>query len=265
MRIIGDNPLQALNRVRKHLLLNGSVIQTNTWQDMEGPPPMLEFINLSAIFPMADRLSKASLFCMCDREWAFEHFEERVSGEPYNPPPSHTKWQKQGSAAEHMSRQDPSKYSHTYPERLWPKSIMPSGIRFNPGDLHDAVELLANNPTTRQCYVPIWFPEDLNAATQGERVPCTLGYHFMVRNNKIQCFYPIRSCDAVRHLHNDFFFANALTLWIRKQVGLDSEGIEIGNMHFVCSSMHCFENDRWTLEQLVKKGEEKLEDYKDTF
>jgi thymidylate synthase len=231
--------------LRKHLLDHGETIKTSRWQDKKNPPEFLEVLHAHFIAKMEQTMEKASEATKASQPWAREHFEERVSGEPMNPPPSHSMWLSQ---TENHFYKD-GKFSHSYPERMWCDQQQ-DGIRFKFGNLSDAVDLLSSDPTTRQCYVPIWFPEDLSAAKQGQRVPCTLGWHFLLRNGALHCSYHMRSCDAVRHLHNDLYFANCLTIWMNDQCGL---GAEIGDLHFSATSLHCFSNDRYSISQLIKK------------
>src|SRR5262245_41328374 len=75
------------------------------------------------------------------------------------------------------------RFSHTYMTRYWPKGLS-TGIEFTPGDLMDIARLLVREPYTRQAYLPVWFPEDTGAVEE-QRVPCSLGYHFMLRDFKL--------------------------------------------------------------------------------
>src|SRR3954468_15378336 len=91
------------------------------------------------------------------------------------------------------------------------------GIRYDYGDLQDVVDMLVRSPYTRQAVLPVWFPED-TGAVHGERVPCTLIYHWMLRDGRLHCFYDIRSCDFVRYFRDDVYFAMRLTQWLIEQV-----------------------------------------------
>jgi thymidylate synthase len=196
--------------------------------------------------------------------WAEDHFLERVSGEPLNPPPSEAWWPfaQQGNAAHKKAE----KFSHTYPERMWPKHAgdieaahgelsahgdwcINKGIRFAYGDLADVVEMLRKTPMTRQAFLPIWFPED-TGAVHGERVPCTLGYHFQVREGRIFITYYIRSCDIVRHMRDDVYMAARLAQWVAAQ--LPDLMIERGELTMHIANMHCFEGDRAMLQMKVR-------------
>ena len=244
MNTIRQRNLKAgLKGLRKTLLYQGYEIKTDSWQGTDDPPVFLEILHANLIAPMYLDKKQASEELGAAQPWADVHFEERTGGEPLNPPPSHTMWLK--DTDKYLS--EGKAFSHSYPERMWAPST--SGIRFNTGNLGDAVQLLISDPTTRQCYVPMWFPEDLVAANMGERVPCSFGWHFMLRDDELHCSYHMRSCDVVRHLHNDLYFANCLVMWMIEQANLDAKP---GYLHFSSTSLHCFANDRFALEQLIK-------------
>lgn len=233
---------EGLKLIRKRLLDHGYEIQTERWQGKENPPVFLELLHADILAPMSTDISQLSGSLKATQPWADVHFDERVGGVPLNPPPSHSMWLK--DTDQYMSGKA---FSHSYPERMWCPTDM-DGIRFKFGNLGTAVQLLKKEPNTRQCYVPMWFPEDITAAVDGERVPCTFGWHFMLRGKELHCSYHMRSCDAVRHLHNDLYFANRLTLWMIEQAGLDASP---GWIHFSSTSLHCFVNDRYALSKLV--------------
>ena len=185
--------------------------------------------------------------------WAEDHFQERVSGQPLNPPPSNEWWPfaQQGNE---VHKQD-GKFSHTYPERFWPRYTGDGkanlGIRFLYGDLDNLVDLLRKNLGTRQAYLPVWFPEDLWAAQAGERVPCTLGYHFLLtlhdKDFKLDIEYHMRSCDFVRFFTDDAYMAARLLQWVCNRVL-----VEPGDLYMNIGSFHCFVDDKLTLENYRK-------------
>jgi len=230
-----------LRGLRKALSEKGYVIKTERWQGGTDHPEFLEILHADLLCPMSKNAQEASDLLNATQPWADTHFDERVSGIPYNPPPSHVMWLK--DTDKYLMDKE---FSHSYPERMWCDNTT-DGIRFKWGNLDTAVELLKKENTTRQCYVPMWFPEDLTAALQGERVPCTFGWHFMLRHGYLHCSYHMRSCDVVRHLHNDLYFANRLALWLIEKAELDAVP---GMLHFSATSLHCFELDRYTLDNL---------------
>lgn len=212
-------------------------------------------------------------------DWAEEHFGERVGGVPVNPPPSHNRWPWSRHNGNHQNGEQ-QQFSHTYPERMWPRRAGAGqyssmgvsrpdnhGIRFAYGDLQDVVDLLVRSPLTRQAYLPIWFPEDTGAAHR-QRVPCTLGYHFLIRNGQLSCRYYMRSCDLVRHFTDDVYLAGRLMQWVTTQINEQTNGITYpvsrevaqdagiltpGLLTMYISSLHAFTGDQWRLKQIAKK------------
>jgi len=224
-----------VKKLRDQLLHEGVTIQTSSWQGTKSPPAMIEILHVSEKIPMLDNAKDISDAVNAKQPWANIHFKERVGGVPMNPDPSHIMWA--SSTTDYLA--DGEKFSHTYSERLWSKDLH-SGIRYDIADLNTLVQVLIEDPDTRQAYLPMFFPEDLSASLLGERVPCSLGWHFIIRNGKMDCFYPMRSCDAMRHLHNDLYFANKLVLWVIEKTGIQ---VKPGTLHFVATSLHCFATD----------------------
>lgn len=147
-------------------------------------------------------------------------------------------------------------FSHTYPERFWPKyaggaELPRRGIRFEYGDLDDVIERLIQNPLTRQAYLPIWGQEDTGAPAK-ERVPCTLGYLFMIRNRKLHVTYHIRSCDFMRHWRDDVYMAVRLGQWISTRPGLLEHQLEMGELTMHIGSFHIFEGDRAMVKHMLR-------------
>ncbi len=204
--------------------------------------------------------------------WAEDHFQERVSGKPLNPPPSEAWWPyNQNRNAAHKMQKDgtAAQFSHTYPERFWPKYAGDNphdifgnnwGIRFALGDLADVVALLRRSPATRQAYLPVWFPED-TGVVHGERVPCTLGYHFLIRNNQLHCWYYMRSCDLMRHFPDDVYMAGRLMQWVCQELtevprcSHDDQFRDLmpGVLTMNISSLHTFEHDDYALRQAASR------------
>ena len=194
--------------------------------------------------------------------WADEHFEERVGGQPLNPGNSWKNWP-WGNSADKFRVHD-GQFDHTYMERFWPKRAgLPyngivhrsqvsidypngaphEGIRFEYGDLNDLVNHLANDPLSRQAYLPIWFPED--GTCKGRR-PCSLGYHFLMRHDHLHLTYGIRSCDLVRHWADDCYLAVRLLIWVLdslRKLKPEWENVKPGLYTMHIASLHCFVND----------------------
>jgi hypothetical protein len=238
--------------------------------------PLMATIELQDVVidvKVPEDISEWAAIVDCNQPWAENHFQERVGGVPLNPPPEEANWPyaQQGNAAHKKDE----KFSHTYPERFWPvhagfphpereKTATHWGIRFKYGDLNDLIQVLVKNPRSRQAYLPVWFPEDLTAARRGERVPCTLGYHFMLHpDGKLHCTYHMRSCDIVRFFKDDVYMAGRLLQWVCNQLnqaygpknpeaGAQAEGYaKPGKLRLTISSLHCFVGDKMLLTQMA--------------
>ena len=237
-------------------------VHTEKWQgkEIKNDPKytMIETLNLSFSCQMSSDLKEIGEQIKPNFAWADEHFEERVSGLPLNPPPSHVRWPyAQKNNAEFGGLE---KFSHTYPERIWPKfaSDIPnskmSGIRYEYGDFNDVVELMSREPFTRQAFLPIWFPEDTGSVT-GERVPCTIGYHFIRRGDWVHVVYYIRSCDFFRHFRDDIYLCAKKVFWlIEKLREKDPENwnhIKPGMLTMHITSLHAWASEKSLLKKIM--------------
>lgn len=253
-----DTPysFQALRSAISDQLRNAPRIQRGTWQtmDVSGSDAHItrELINYTLFYSVPESIAELIDQVQPDMPWAEEHFLERVGRDPVNPPPSHVDWPHHGSNVRaHLESNGGEQFSHTYPERFWPKRVgmlahhtgrVNAGVRFEYGDLDGVVNQLVTNPYTRQAVLPVWFPEDTGATDR--RVPCSLTYHFMADEDmRLHVWYSLRACDFVRHFHNDVYFAARLLQWVIDEC--DTAGVEFkaGNLNMTISSLHAFEGD----------------------
>ncbi len=199
--------------------------------------------------------------------WADDHFLERVCGFPVNPGVQWENWP-WGVSADKF-RDDTGKFGHNYMERYWPKeagkvndpTLTPSdhvcgtfdqggmyplrGIRNQYGDLADLVKSLAAKPLSRQEWFPIFYPEDVGDVIDG-RKPCSLGYQFWVREGQLHVYYPMRSCDFMRHMQDDIYLTTRLLLWVLgmcRDIDPAWDKVTPGTFTMHCTSLHIFAND----------------------
>lgn len=245
--------------LREQMMARGMPVDTGQWQSQDDVPMTqtreLTFVRFDLDVP------STAIELAADVEpnlpWAEDHFLERVSGFAYNPPPSAASWPfAQAGHEDHTD--DHGRFSHTYPERLWPYGMNPSAPNDylaltlhntaaigELGDLDNLVRLLQDHRHTRQAFIPIWWPCD-GMMAGALRVPCTIGYHFMIRDDRLHCHYFMRSCDMLRHLRDDIYMAGRLMQWISEQLPHTTPG----RLTMNCTSMHVFEGDM----QLFKAG-----------
>lgn len=97
--------------------------------------------------------------------------------------------------------QEGKHWSYTYAERMV-------------GMLEVLATDLYYHPDTRRAFWPVFHPEDAFRANAKTRIPCTLGYDFMIREvngvPQLLCFYIMRSSDYDTFLLSDLFFASRL-------------------------------------------------------
>lgn len=253
------------------LLERGERVDTGTWQALKDVPQTktIELRNVVLHIELPPTQSEWVQHVEPNTPWAEDHFLERVGGEPLNPGEQYKNWPwYKGNVETHKPQ---GAFSHTYMERFWPREAgdwkpwgqidplpgeqAPHGIRYRYGDLNDVLDLLAREPYTRQAYLPVWFPED-TGAHHGERVPCTLGYHFLLREGKLHCTYFIRSCDFIRYFRDDIYMAGRLVQWVIEQLqernrpAFAWDPIVPGTLTFHCCSLHVFEGpDEATLRR----------------
>tara|TARA_A100001037_G_scaffold306306_1_gene350590 strand:- start:2596 stop:3309 length:714 start_codon:yes stop_codon:yes gene_type:complete len=127
---------------------------------------------------------------------------------------------------------DSGEFAYSYPERL-------------EGNVEAITRHLIKNPESRQLWVPIWWNhEDHVNRDEGHRVPCSLGYHFMMRNYKLHMHYVMRSCDFYKHWAKDVILAiaygDAIIQALKNSV---KEPVELGSFSHTIFSLHGFAKD----------------------
>lgn len=271
---------EVIKQARYQLLYRSNKVHSARWQgvDIANKPEMATHEVTHVSFAVALDEIKVPSTCI-DRDlgflrddikpnlpWADDHFLERVCGAPINPGVEWENWPYGKSAATFL---EDGKFNHNYMERYWPKhagvvkkptyrwkdydtelyleheGVLPHrGIKYEYGDLDDVVELLASDPYTRQAYLPVWFPEDTGGGSK--RAPCTIGYHFLMRDEKLSINYEIRSCDFVRHFRDDLYLTVRLLLWVLQECRKrDSrwDDVSVGKFYMQIGSLHVFRND----------------------
>jgi len=226
------------------LYKNGQEVKPLKWQSTEVEHPMIEITQRFYQMKMPSNITILQSQTKADQPWAEDHFQERVSGQPLNPGNQYYNWPYYDHGKDNdRFREGDKQFSHSYMERYWPPRDL-KGIRYNYGDLDHLVERMKKDPLTRQAYLSVWYPED--QVDIGERVPCTLGYHFMIRDNRLHCTYLIRSCDIRRHFKNDIYMTIRLAQWVKDKLEMD---LQMGNLNMWIGSLHA-----WSFERTMLKN-----------
>jgi thymidylate synthase len=107
------------------------------------------------------------------------------------------------------------------------------------------LDALEENPDSRQLILSIWDrQEDIYGLGGAKRVPCSIYYQFLLRENKLHIIYAQRSADAYNHLGNDIWLAYRLmeymVMEIRERTGRD---IRNGYLYHNIGSLHVYRKD----------------------
>lgn len=212
---------EAINEIRRDLKEMGIRVSTKSVQNIniEDNPDyeMLEVQNYTYTVT-APTLESIPLK---NPQWCQAEFEERISGKDLNP----------GNAFrlryEYWSRflRPEGNFDYTYPERM----------RFT---LRRVIDCLKMDLNTRRAYLPIFEPMKDLPQYFDQRIPCSLGYHFLFRQGKLQMTYLLRSSDFFEHFSNDVWLARRLQMYVAEKVG-----VLPGTFSHWIGSLHCFQKD----------------------
>lgn len=104
------------------------------------------------------------------------------------------------------------------------------------------VEILKKDPDSRRAVVPIYGKED--AGLDSKDIPCTIGFQFLIRNNKLDMIVNMRSNDIFLGFPYDTF---NFTMW--QEYAACKLNIKIGTYTHIANSLHFYEKDR---EKIIK-------------
>lgn len=165
-------------------------------------------------------------------------FRDRVSGKATNPGKS---YQYRKGLWQEFLHDD--KFAYTYSERIAPQ-------------LQTILEELQKNPESRQAIITIHSnicPEvnlisvrsnsvsksqDLHYMGGGGRVPCSMYYQVMVREEKVDLIYTMRSCDFLVHFPVDISLALLIQDWFA-----DNLELKTGTFTYFAGSLHAYHKD----------------------
>ena len=98
--------------------------------------------------------------------------------------------------------------------------------------------LLRKDHSTRRAVISLWDHADLDVADRVQDVPCTVAWHFLVRQGGLHMFCMMRSNDVWLGFPYDSY-VNSCILWLLA----DSLGLSIGAYTHFTSSMHLYEKN----------------------
>lgn len=220
----------AFNEIERDLAELGVKVHTESWQgkdvrEVEGFST-LELVNYAYTVSVPQSLGVLDQAINPTQPWADVEFQERISPDHINPGQAfHLRpevWNP------HLKHDDDPRttrahyFDYTYNERLQ--------------QLPQLIELLRAEPLTRRAYLPIYWEDDVGLF--GKRVPCSLGYHFMYRQDALNITYTMRSADFLTHFRNDVYLACRMLHHVAHEVDLP-----VGSFTHFINSLHVFEKD----------------------
>lgn len=132
-----------------------------------------------------------------------------------------------------MSKKENDKFDYTYSER----------INYS-RQLDNAIAALKDDEHSRRAMIMIFKPEDtMESSGFQTRIPCSVSYQFLIRNNKLMVLYYIRSNDYFKHFAIDIWLTQAIQEYIWTQLQDTYPGLKIGPLNYYAGSFHAYHED----------------------
>jgi thymidylate synthase len=223
MRIY-QSTIEAAKELARELKEMGIQYQSTTVQDkFVGDNPdfiTLELTGYSYCINQWEDLDDLIDHMELNREWVYAEEDERLGFDITNKNPGYA-WKKNKSFWEQFLRD--GFFSYSYPER-WQAQVP------------YIIQELKLRPNTRQAVMSFYeSTKDMMNWGGRDRVPCSLTYHFLIRDGKLNLIYTQRSCDYALFYGSDVFLTIRLLDYVAKQVG-----VECGSFFHQIGSLHCF-------------------------
>ena len=128
-----------------------------------------------------------------------------------------------------------TKFDYTYSERMhW--------------QFDNIVKALKADKHTRQAVLQVFQCEDDNAKFGGDsRIPCSLNYQFLIRNNRLHIIYHMRSNDYFGHFPIDIWLAAELLPEMIARLSVYPD-LKPGSLTYFAGSLHAYQ---WDLKNWV--------------
>ena len=164
-------------------------------------------------------------------EYCEQEYLDRIDSSRLNPGNSYKirmdLWQKL------MSKEVAGKFDYTYSERL-----------NSYGQLSNVIDTLKEDEHSRRAMVMVFYPEDsVESGGFETRVPCSISYQFLIRNNKLMVLYYIRSNDYFKHFAIDIWLTQAIQGYITNQLKDRYPKLKCGALHYYAGSFHAYNED----------------------
>ncbi|MFX0132541.1 MAG: thymidylate synthase [Candidatus Hodarchaeota archaeon] len=225
------NCLEMIKEVERDLFEMGITYQSQTVQDKDvSKNKYFKTIELAGYSYKILEPEKAKIKQMIDYifkkeknilDWIEQEFNERINPLLFNPGEAYKLY-----ALWNEYLHD-NKFSYTYNERIRDQ-------------LDNIIKILEHNKNSRQCVITIYDKHlDINNIGGIKRIPCSMYYQLLIRQNYLYLIYNMRSCDFLKHFALDVALAIKLQLYIKSKI----KGINLGNFTHFIGSLHAFRGD----------------------
>jgi hypothetical protein len=253
---IYKNLYECVSETERNLWEMGIEVPLKTMQNkvVEGDPKLgmtkeLMGVTFQILEPLQEiekaylHIFKESHPAIINLDWVDAEFKERISEIPINPGEA---WKIRRDIWEEFLIEDefdkPNKYfDYTYSERY-------SACN----QLQRIIEYLKKDRNSRRAILNMFigpdftveqddsgsFPGDLVGLEKRRRVPCSVTYSWLYRNEKLNIFYHMRSSDFYTHFVNDMQLTALLNQYVSKQIG-----VEPGILTVYINSLHAYYKD----------------------
>jgi thymidylate synthase len=222
MRIYVDFKKEALGEIKRDLVEMGIKIHPKSYQDkiVEHDPAFdtLEIQNYTytVINPRTEDLTPT-------QPWADAEFRERITRPPVNPGEA---WELRKEVWTEFRCAD-GKFGYNYPERF---------AQYD--QIERIIKRIKVDPDSRQLFLAVYQPSDIQYMGGVSRIPCTIGYQIQIRSGLLHLTYIQRSCDFATHYNNDVYLAVMMQRYIAEKTGY-----RVGRFTHFVMSLHLFKKD----------------------
>lgn len=215
------------HEIKRDVIKRGKWVHTGRMQDKDTEHNddynTKELMNYSfALLNVANLESVKTSMSKCDFEWADAELAERISNEDINPGIA---WEIRKNVWTEFLKRNNGQFAYSYNTRIRTQ-------------MTKIIDELQKHKYTRQAIISIYNPTIDNEKIGVDRVPCSIYYQLLYRDNKLHIIYNMRSCDAYTHYHNDIYLAVKLLHHIATECQMD-----VGNFYMNIGSLHAYKKD----------------------
>jgi len=120
---------------------------------------------------------------------------------------------------------------------------------------HVKEELIANKDSRRAIMIYIrpsmWYDYKKNGMND---FVCTLGVHYMIRNNKLIAVVSMRSNDFIYGFFNDYYWQAVVYERLFNDLKKTYKDLEYGNIVWIANSLHVYEKHFKLLKKMATEG-----------